>query len=146
VLVRTFLNIAYIGLIAPDFELRNMEYCAVDLFERMYRTHSDIVVGVKVRMGTPTVGDNGVEPLRRAVSAAERCELPVMVHIADAPPEIDDVLDLMRPGDIITHCVSGATMKLVDDDGRVLNSARRSSRHCRVSRRHPHRPPHRVLR
>ncbi len=126
VLVRTFLNIAYIGLIAPDFELRSMEYCDVDLFERMYRTHSDIVVGVKVRMGTPTVGDNGVEPLRRAVSAAERCELPVMVHIADAPPEIDDVLDLMRPGDIITHCFSGATMKLVDDDGRVLDSARRA--------------------
>jgi dihydroorotase len=126
VLVRAFLNIAYIGLIAPDFELRSMEYCDVDLFERVYRANSDFIVGVKVRMGTPTVGDNGVEPLRRAVSAAERCELPVMVHIADAPPEIGDVLELMRPGDIITHCFSGATMKLVDDDGRVRDGARRA--------------------
>ena len=124
--VRAFLNIAYIGLIAPDFELRSMEYCDVDLFERMYRANSDMIVGVKVRMGTPTVGDNGVEPLRHAVAAAERCELPVMVHIADAPPEIDDVLELMRPGDIITHCFSGATMKLVGDDGRVLDGARRA--------------------
>ena len=126
VTVRAFLNIAYIGLIAPDFELRSMEYCDVDLFERMYRANSDFIVGVKVRMGTPTVGDNGVEPLRRAVSAAERCELPVMVHIADAPPEIEDVLELMRPGDIITHCFSGATMKLVDDDGRVRDGVRRA--------------------
>jgi dihydroorotase len=126
VVVRAFLNIAYIGLIAPDFELRSMEYCDVDLFERVYRANSDFIVGVKVRMGTPTVGDNGVEPLRRAISAAERCELPVMVHIADAPPEIGDVLALMRPGDIITHCFSGATMKLVDDDGRVHDDARRA--------------------
>ena len=31
--------------------------------------HTDMIVGVKVRMGTPTVGDNGVEPLRAARSA-----------------------------------------------------------------------------
>jgi dihydroorotase len=124
--VRAFLNIAYIGLIAPDFELRSMEYCDVDLFERIYRRHGDVIVGIKVRMGTPTVGENGVEPLRRARQAAERCGLPIMVHIADAPPGIDEILELLLPGDIITHCFSGATMKLVDDDGHVLAHARRA--------------------
>ena len=49
-----------------------------------------------------------------------------MVHIADAPPAIEDVLALMAPGDIITHCFSGATMKLVDDDGNVLDAAKRA--------------------
>jgi dihydroorotase len=124
--VRAFMNISYIGLIGPEFELRSMEYCDVDLFERIYRQHADMIVGVKVRMGTPTVGDNGVEPLREARRAADRCELPVMVHIADAPPEISEVLELMVPGDIITHCFSGATMKLVGDDGNVLESAKRA--------------------
>jgi dihydroorotase len=124
--VRAFLNISYIGLIGPEFELRSMEYCDVDLFERIYRLHTDMIVGVKVRMGTPTVGDNGVAPLREARRAAERCELPVMVHIADAPPEISEILALMAPGDIITHCFSGATMKLVDDDGNFLDDAKRA--------------------
>jgi dihydroorotase len=124
--VRAFLNISYIGLIGPEFELRSMEYCDVDLFERIFRLHTDMIVGVKVRMGTPTVGDNGVAPLREARRAAERCELPVMVHIADAPPEISEILALMAPGDIITHCFSGATMKLVDDDGNVLEDAKRA--------------------
>ncbi len=124
--VRAFMNISYIGLIGPEFELRNMEYCDVDLFERIYRLHADMIVGVKVRSSSPTVGDNGVEPLRRARQAAERCELPVMVHIADAPPAIEDVLELMAPGDIVTHCFSGATMKLVDDDGNVLEGAKRA--------------------
>jgi dihydroorotase len=124
--VRAFMNISYIGLIGPEYELRNMEYCDVDLFERIYRLHADMIVGVKVRSSSPTVGDNGVEPLRAARRAAERCELPVMVHIADAPPAIEDVLALMAPGDIITHCFSGATMKLVDDDGNVLDAAKRA--------------------
>jgi dihydroorotase len=124
--VRAFMNISYIGLIGPEFELRSMEYCDVDLFERIYRLHADVIVGVKVRSSSPTVGDNGVEPLRQARRAAERCGLPVMVHIADAPPAIEDVLELMAPGDIITHCFSGATMKLVDDDGNVLDAAKRA--------------------
>jgi dihydroorotase len=124
--VQAFMNISYIGLIGPEYELRSMEYCDVDLFERIYRLHSDWIVGVKVRSSSPTVGDNGVEPLRQARRAAERCELPVMVHIADAPPAIEDVLELMAPGDIITHCFSGATMKLVDDDGNVKDAAKRA--------------------
>jgi dihydroorotase len=124
--VRAFMNISYIGLVGPEFELRSMEYCDVDLFERIYSLHSDLIVGVKVRMGTPTVGDNGVKPLRAARLAAQRCELPVMVHIADAPPEIGEILELLEPGDIITHCFSGATMKLVDDDGNVLDAATRA--------------------
>jgi dihydroorotase len=124
--VRAFMNISYIGLIGPEFELRSMEYCDLDLFERIYRLHSDMIVGVKVRSSSPTVGDNGVEPLRKARRAAEICELPVMVHIADGPPAIEAVLELMAPGDIITHCFSGATMKLVDDDGNVLEDAKRA--------------------
>src|SRR6202020_2894087 len=95
--VRAFMNISYIGLVGPEFELRSMEYCDVDLFERIYRLHADVIVGVKVRSSSPTVGDNRVEPLRQARRAAERCELPVMVHIADAPPAIEDVLELMAP-------------------------------------------------
>ena len=33
--------------------------------------------------------------------------MPVMVHIGTAPPALDEVLDLLRPGDIVTHCASG---------------------------------------
>jgi dihydroorotase len=124
--IRAFMNISYIGLIGPEYELRSMEYCDLDLFERIYRLHTDMIVGVKVRSSSPTVGANGVEPLRQARRAAEMCELPVMVHIADAPPAIEEVLALMAPGDIITHCFSGATMKLVDDDGNVKDAAKRA--------------------
>ena len=94
-------------------------------------------------MGTPTVGDNGLEPLRLARRAAEECELPLMVHIAFGPPEIEDVLALMRPGDILTHCFTGLSMKIVDDDGRLLRVRRAR---LGLGRRHGHRPRHRLVR
>ena len=43
--------------------------------------HRDITVGVKVRQGKMQVGDNGVQPLKLAIEAAERAETSVMCHI-----------------------------------------------------------------
>jgi dihydroorotase len=49
-----------------------------------------------------------------------------MVHIAMPPPGIQEFLPLLRAGDIITHCFTGLPMKLFDDDGRLLDMARRA--------------------
>lgn len=124
--IKAFLNISNIGLVGENYECANAEYLDVDLFRRLADRNRDLVVGVKVRMGTPTVGDNGLEPLRRARRAAEECALPMMVHVAFGPPEIEDVLALMRPGDILTHCFTGLTMKIVDDEGRLFDFAQRA--------------------
>jgi dihydroorotase len=124
--VTTFLNISNIGLVADNYESANLAYLDVDLFRRLADRNRDLVLGVKVRMGTPTVGENGLEPLRRARRAAEECELPLMVHIAAGPPEIEGVLELMRPGDILTHCFTGLSMKIVDDEGQLYDFAKRA--------------------
>jgi dihydroorotase len=124
--VTTYINIANIGLVGENYETANLEYCDGEILRRAVDRHRDLVLGIKVRIGTPTVGDTGVESLRRAVQAGEECELPVMVHIAMGPPSIDDVLDLLRPGDICTHAFTGLTMKIVDDEGRLRESTRRA--------------------
>jgi dihydroorotase len=90
--ISAFLNISWLGLTGPDYELTNLEFCDLDLFEMVANRHRDIVQGVKVRMGDTTVGSNGVDPLKLAIRAGERCELPVMVHIAVAPPELSEII------------------------------------------------------
>jgi len=124
--IAAFLNIFCIGLVAWDYELTNIELADVALFEMVANRHRDILCGVKVRMGATTVGSNGIEPVRRALQAAERCDMPIMVHIAHPPPGIDEFLPLLRAGDIITHCFTGLPMKLFDDDGRLIDVARRA--------------------
>lgn len=124
--ITAFLNISNIGLVGDNHECANLAYLDVDLLRRLVDENRDFVRGVKVRMGTPTVGENGLEPLLRARRAADECELPLMVHIAFGPPAIEDVIAQLRPGDILTHCFTGLTMKIVDDDGRLHEFARRA--------------------
>lgn len=124
--ITSFLNISNIGLVGENHECANLAYLDVGLFRRLVDLNRDFVHGVKVRMGTPTVGENGLEPLRRARQAADECELPLMVHVAFGPPAIEDVIALLRPGDILTHCFTGLSMRLVDDDGRLHDFARRA--------------------
>jgi dihydroorotase len=118
--ISAFLNISYIGLTGFDFELTNLAYCDVKLFEIVANLNRDILHGVKVRMGESTVGDNGVKPFHLALEAAERCGLPIMTHIAVPPPKLEDFLPLLREGDIITHCFTGHGMKIIDDAGKPL--------------------------
>jgi len=123
--VFTFVNIAYIGLVAQDYELSNPEYANIELLERVVNLHRDIVVGIKVRAGR-SGGGKDLEPLRQARRAADNLELPIMVHLSTAPPTLEQVLELLKPGDILTHAFTGQTMRLIDDQGRIREAAKRA--------------------
>jgi dihydroorotase len=112
--VAALLNISAVGLTAPDGESRELANCDVELAAATLGANRDLFAGVKVRMDGKAVGANGLEPLRRAVEAAAACGVPVMVHIGVAPPAVDEVLALLRPGDIVTHCASGLAGGMLD--------------------------------
>ncbi len=114
--VPVLLNISGIGLAGRLGEARDLGHCDVEAAVATARSHGDRIVGVKVRMDKHTVGSNGLEPLRRAVEVAEACRIPVMVHIGASPPTVEQMLPLLRSGDIITHCASAiaAGARLVD--------------------------------
>ncbi len=122
--IYALLNISSIGLTAMTWELQNLNHCDVDMCCKLIDLNRDVVLGVKARIDANTVGANGIEPLRRARLAAERARLPMMVHIGIGPPAIQDVLREMRAGDILTHCFTGHTMRLIDSTGKLLDAAR----------------------
>jgi dihydroorotase len=115
--VAALLNISAVGLTARDGENRELANCDVDLAADTVAANRDLIVGIKVRMDAKTVGGNGLEPLRRALAVAEAGDVPVMVHIGVAPPTVDEVLALLRPGDIVTHCASGLADGMTGPDG-----------------------------
>ncbi|WP_433295023.1 amidohydrolase family protein [Actinoplanes sp. CA-030573] len=110
--ISALLNISAVGLAGRTGESRDLVNCDVELAVDTVQEHRDLIRGVKVRIDRETVGANGVEPLRRALTVGERTGVPVMVHIGAAPPAVDEVLDLLRPGDIVTHCASGIASPL----------------------------------
>ncbi len=120
-----FLHIASIGLVGfPVGEMFNIDYADVEAAAKTVAENPDVLLGLKVRESLNVVGDNGLEPLRRAIQAAELSgtDARVMCHIGGAPGDLSELLDLLRPGDILTHTYSGAGNNTVQD-GRVLPAA-----------------------
>lgn len=117
--IYAFLNIASIGLVGHNYELATPAFADPELCVRMAREHADLVVGVKARMGTPTVGDTGVHGLRMAREAARSLGKPMMVHIGTGPPSIDEVVALMGEGDLLTHVYTGQDMRIASPDGQL---------------------------
>lgn len=122
-----FVHIASIGLaggLAPG-ELLNIDYAIVDACAKTVAENADVVLGVKVRITDSVVGQNGLEPLRRAIRAATMAgpQFRVMCHIGAAPGSMPDLLDLLRPGDILTHAYSGAGNNIVQN-GQLLPAAK----------------------
>lgn len=63
----------------------------------------DLIVGIKVRVGLNASGEQGTAPLNIALQVAEEVGMPLMCHIDHPPPSYEEVLDMLRPGDILTH-------------------------------------------
>jgi dihydroorotase len=64
----------------------------------------DLIVGIKVRVGRNSSGDQGTAPLNAALQVAEQVGMPLMAHIDYPPPSYEEVVDMLRPGDVLTHC------------------------------------------
>lgn len=108
-----FVHIAVAGLAGfPVPELYNIDYAQVDVAARAVAENADMVLGVKVRMSENVIARHGLEPLRRAIAACVASGVPakVMVHIGGVSDAalMSQILDALRPGDVLTHCYSGA--------------------------------------
>ena len=122
--VYSLLNLSSIGLIAPTWELSNPDYWDVELAAEVVERNRDVILGIKARIDRNTCRGVGIVPLERARALADRVGLPLMTHIGQAPPTIHEVLALLRPGDILTHCCTGHDMKVIDDEGHPLPAMR----------------------
>jgi dihydroorotase len=128
-----FIHIANHGLAGfPVPELYNLDFAGTDLAARALAENSDIVIGIKVRMSENVVAQHGLEPLRRAIRACEIAgnRARVMSHIGGVQTAkmMSELLDLLRPGDVLTHCYSGAPniageFTNIVQDGKLLPAA-----------------------
>jgi len=124
--VLALLNVSSIGLVAPTYELTNLDYCDLGLARRIVDANRDIILGIKVRMDASTTRGVGLEPMRLARKLADQVALPMMVHIAKTPPPLEDIFTLLRPGDILTHCFTGQDNRILEADGRLKAFVRRA--------------------
>jgi dihydroorotase len=125
--ILAFLHVSHAGIFgfsptvmvgeSEDLRLMDPKTCV-----QVARENSDIIRGIKVRIGARTSGVNGITPLHYAIEVADHCGLPVMCHIDDPPPRYEDVLAALRPGDILTHCFRPFPNAPCDAAGRIKDA------------------------
>lgn len=126
-----FLHISFAGIYAfsPTImagESQDLRLMASREAVAMAEANRDRIVGIKVRVGVKTSGANGIAPLDIALDVADRLGVPLMAHIDEAPPTYEDVVDRLRPGDILTHCFRPFPNSPVHADGRVRQAVLRA--------------------
>lgn len=128
-----FLHIANNGLSAfPAAELYNIDVAQTEACAMALAENADFLLGVKVRMSENVIYKHGLEPLKRGIQACEMCGWPakMMVHIGGVETKelMSQILDLLRPGDVLTHAYSGApnmsnVFTNIVQDGKLLPAA-----------------------
>ncbi|HAT1621800.1 TPA: amidohydrolase/deacetylase family metallohydrolase [Raoultella planticola] len=124
--VYALLNISRVGLIAQN-ELANMANIDADAVKQAVTRHPDFIVGLKARMSSSVVGENGITPLERAKAIQrENGDLPLMVHIGNNPPNLDEIAERLSAGDIITHCYNGKPNRILTPEGELRSAITRA--------------------
>ena len=125
--VLVYLHVSFAGIYAfsPTImvgESHDMRLMAAAEAADMALAHRTSIIGIKVRVGRHASGPSGIAPLDVALDVADQTGLPLMCHIDDAPPTYADVVDRLRPGDILTHCYRPFPNAPVHADGRVRDA------------------------
>jgi dihydroorotase len=116
-------NISSMGMISREVgELDDIKWASVPKALATIEKHRDVVLGVKVRLSRYLNCSEaaGLKPLFLAREAADAAGLPLMIHPQDSWAEsLDQVLAVLRGGDIMTHMYHSERHGILDEDGRI---------------------------
>lgn len=124
--VYALLNIARSGILTQN-ELADMSRIDGPALKAAIARLPEFIVGLKARISSSVVEQNGIKPLERAKALQkENGDLPLMVHIGNNPPNLDDIANLLASGDIITHCFNGKPNRILTPEGQLRASIGRA--------------------
>ena len=121
--VRAFVNLSAIGITGTSRggELSHFPYADPEGCARIILENPDLAIGVKLRYGPGLVWEYSTEPVKLARKTAEMAGgVPMMMHITDSPIPLPDLIEHMKPGDIVTHCYHGRAHGIMGQEKQFL--------------------------
>jgi dihydroorotase len=123
-----FLHICQTGLATlPDIIAESSVNVADTV--KVATDNAGLIQGIKARMVSPALEIMGMEMPKAAKRAAREAKVRLMVHIGDTekrydPKVIHPLLDLLEPGDILTHYFTPNPGGVLDGNGKLVPEAR----------------------
>ena len=110
-----WLNLSSIG--QADTRIGELIFLAavnVDEMVALAKKYPDIIIGFKARLSTyVTGGGSALRPLKLLLEAGEAAQLPVMIHVGDTAEPLGTILDMLRPGDVVSHYLTSRKHNLL---------------------------------
>jgi dihydroorotase len=116
---RVLINIGRAGIL-PEGDTMDINRADVGAAREAVAKNRDVIAGVKARLSRDVAGANDYEVLRRAQEVVTAFNLPVMIHMGQTISPLPRLLDLLKPGDIVTHMFAPPPNSIIDDNGRIL--------------------------
>ena len=124
---RVLINIGRRGVIGEG-DTADMSLANVEAAKSAIARNLDYVVGVKVRLTAGVTADD-YEVLRRAQEVASYFNLPVMIHMGQSVTPMSELIQLLKPGDIVTHMFAPPPNAIVDENGNIYPEVLAARRH-----------------
>lgn len=118
--IRAYLNVCPTGLDNMPEDLDPAHFDVVAIRECLQKYPE--LVGLKIRTSAAIVKELGYGPVKAAVAIAEQLGTHVLVHSTDPPGTFSELLDILNPGDVLTHMYMNQGSCLVEN-GMVIDAA-----------------------
>lgn len=124
--MKAYLNVCTAGLSSlPVLEDVDPAHWDEGQISGCFEAYRDELLGLKLRTSAPIVRELGYEPLRKTVELREKLGVSVMVHCTNPPGEMSELLNILRPGDVMTHMYMNQGSAIVEN-GAVKDCALRA--------------------
>lgn len=124
--IYSFLNVYTGGIFSGTFQ-ENYDPALYDKerIKELKRRYPDEIKGLKIRIGRETVGELGLHALEKTVSLAETIgDLMVCVHTTNSLFHSEEIVKILRKGDIFCHVYNGGENQILDSKGNVYKGIR----------------------
>ncbi len=121
----SFLNLGSAGIIRTNVigDYETDDFIQPEETIKCINENRDFIKGVKVRACCVVLKGRDVEVVEQASQVAVETGLPLMVHVGEPRPYLSDILNVLREGDIVTHCFHGKPGGLFSMDDRMMEEA-----------------------
>ena len=124
--VKAYVNVCSTGLDSLPEHMEDVvpEHFDEGALRELFAEEGKNLLGLKLRTSREIVGALGYEPLKAAIKLADRLGVSVMVHCTNPPGEMSELVECLRPGDVMTHIYMNKGSTIVDESGKVKRAVR----------------------
>ena len=119
--VKGLLNVHTSGM--PGFgsmEIPDPQMMQKDKICKLVEKYTGTLLGLKIRIGADSVGENEAETLKAASGIAQDAGVFLCVHVTNSSLSAEEIISILKPGDIFCHAFQGrGNSKIIDPNGKL---------------------------